>query len=207
MTNHVYKGTSIGVEEGGGWRHLHLLPLPFTAYLHLVQCNWESRSFKKGHTLSLHFLWFIKHWKIKLLFRNIKQSGISREKSYQKADIEHSNSEGPGLLAVSLFTINKVGDLRRLMGLLIGVYASRQDLVSDNLGLLCIDKCRLVVSCWSLLKSGERGLWALQGWGELKHCLFRILPKSSRTLARVAEVKFPKDLLSFVEVSVWWKTK
>lgn len=32
------------------------------------------------------------------------------------------------------------------MGLLIGVYASQQDLVSDNLGLLCIDKCRLGVS-------------------------------------------------------------
>lgn len=76
----------------------------------------------------------------------MKPRGISIEKSYKKTDIYHPNSEGPGLLAVSLFTINKVGDLWRLVGLLIGVYASQQDLVSDNLGLLCIDKRRLVVS-------------------------------------------------------------
>lgn len=33
-----------------------------------------------------------------------------------------------------------------LMGLLIGVYSSQQDLVSDDLALLCIDECRLVVN-------------------------------------------------------------
>lgn len=33
-----------------------------------------------------------------------------------------------------------------MMGLLIGVYPSQQDLVSDNLLLLCIDEYRLAVS-------------------------------------------------------------
>lgn len=42
--------------------------------------------------------------------------------------------------------------LWRLMGRLIGVYSSQQDLVSDNLGPLCTWKCRLVVKLWSPLK-------------------------------------------------------
>lgn len=88
------------------------------------------------------------------------------------------------------------------MGQLIGVYPSQQDLVSDNLGPLCTWKCRLVVKLWRTLKGRREGfvnsLWP--GWAE-RLCLFRIPSRSSKTLGRAEEVKFPKALCIFVGVS------
>lgn len=42
--------------------------------------------------------------------------------------------------------------------MLIGIYSSQQDLVSDNLGLLCIDECRLLVNSQSPLQGKGEGL-------------------------------------------------
>lgn len=141
----------------------YFLPQPFSAYLQMVKSDWESSSFKEGHRLFLIFsLVLLKREKNKASLKRSSREGTAKKNHIKKTDIQHlneiKNSKGPSLLAVSLFTINKVGDLWRLMGLLIGVYISQQDLVSDNLGLLCIDECRLVVSSWSPFQGG-RGDW------------------------------------------------